>query len=356
MTESPLIANAPNNTSRFYRWQLLAWGAFILFNLVARQYFSYFHFSELINSLTIGISLFCVSSLLRQYYKRVFNLSRTSQCLAHALVASVLGAIMAMALYAAVLIPNQQLIFGQPVQQLMWQQLILGSPTIAIVLMLWSSLYLVFKKQALIKHNKAQQQALDNKLKAAQLDILLSQLNPHFLFNAINNIRALTLEDSHKAREMLTILSEVMRYTMQVEKAKTIALEQELTMVKHYLALNQLQFEHKLVVQYRLSPSCLSLSLPPMVLQLLVENAIKHGISKRKQGGVITIASQEYDNYWLLSVENSGQIQRQSSSGIGIVNIKQRLAMVYAAKASFSLTSTPHDTVLATLTLAKELV
>ncbi|MDC2888471.1 sensor histidine kinase [Psychrosphaera algicola] len=100
-----------------------------------------------------------------------------------------------------------------------------------------------------------------------------------------------------------------------------------------------MQFEDKLQVHFDLEPDTLNLSLPPMILQLLIENAIKHGIGKLKQGGDVVITSKLNDCQWIITVENSGTFPTASntSTGVGINNIKQRLFLVYADKASFSL-------------------
>lgn len=346
----------------FWLLQCFGWGLFTLLNLTARQYFVYFHYSELINSLVLGGSLLLSSSLLRKYYQKSLNNKQLKsqsivKSLINMLLASMVAGFLTMGLYALIIVPNQEVIFGQTTPQL-WLQLLIGSPMIMFLLFAWSVIYAIFKKQQQLKQAKRHQEQLGQSLQAAKLDILLSQLNPHFIFNAINNIRALIIEDSNKARDMLANLSEVMRYTMQINKAELISLTSEINVVKQYIALNKLQFEDKLCVEYIIDEQTLDLQLPPMILQLLIENALKHGIGKLKTGGLIKISSQLSVNgknqpYWLLSVENSGQLLRnetkddqhapitiKTNTGIGIKNIKERLAMVFAQQAKFTLTPT----------------
>jgi len=327
----------------FWSFQIGGWALFTLLNLAGRQYFVHFHFSELINSLVLGLSLIISTSGLRKYYQYRLKTKSGLAGLLQILLGSMVTGLVTMLLYAALIIPNQEFIFKSVHPQL-FQQILLGSPMVMFLILAWSSIYAMFKKQQHLKHAQQEQQTLEQSLKEARLDVLLSQINPHFIFNAINNIRALILEDSAKARDMLADLSEVMRYTMQIDKAEQILFSDELEVVNQYIALNKLQFEEKLTVRYNLAPQTMNKSLPPMVLQLLIENAIKHGIGKLKQGGEIIITSQVNQEHWLIVVENSGELTPVSSnnaksSGVGISNIKQRLSLVYGDKSEFFLTS-----------------
>jgi len=337
-----------NGKTNFLFWtiQISGWGIFTLLNLAARQYFVHFHFSELVNSLVLGICLIISTSALRKYYQSKLNTKSLLAGGMQILMASIVTGFTAMLLFALIIVPNQEAIFNTTDQEL-FQQLILGSPMVMFLILAWSAVYSMFKKQQELKKVQQKQDVLEQSLKVAQLDVLLSQINPHFIFNAINNIRALILEDTHKARDMLADLSEVMRYTMQIDKAKTILFSDELEVVKQYIALNKLQFEDKLQVDYNLAPETLSFSLPPMILQLLIENAFKHGIGKLKQGGKVEITSQVGEGYWTVSVENSGTLSLANTEntsknvGVGINNIKQRLSLVYGENSCFTLKSSP---------------
>ncbi|MBU2883840.1 histidine kinase [Psychrosphaera sp. B3R10] len=322
----------------FWFTQIVGWGLFTLINLAGRQYFVHYHFSELVNSVVLGICLFIITSILRLYYRRQLEGKKLSSSFIHIVGGSIVGGALTMLLFALIILPNQEAIWGMQSKDL-WQQLLLGSPMVMFLILVWSTLYVIFKNQQQLKNAQIVQNSLEQSLKVAKLDVLLSQINPHFIFNAINNIRALILEDADKARDMLADLSEVMRYTMQIDKERLIPFCDEIDVVKQYVALNKLQFEDKLQVHFDLEPDTLNLSLPPMILQLLIENAIKHGIGKLKQGGDVVITSKLHDCQWIITVENSGTFPTASntSTGVGINNIKQRLFLVYADKASFSL-------------------
>ncbi|TPH13381.1 sensor histidine kinase [Litorilituus lipolyticus] len=335
--------NTRNNNALFWFLQIIGWGLFTLLNLAGRQYFVHFHVSELINSLVLGSCLIITTSLLRKYYQSRLNSTHIVKTIGHMILASIVTACLTMMLFAVIIVPNQMAIFKSN-DQLLFQQIMLSAPMIAFLVLAWSALYTMLKKQQQLKHSQQAQKHLSHSLKEAQLDVFLSQINPHFIFNAINNIRALILEDADKARDMLAHLSEVMRYTMQIDKEKLISFSEEIDIVEQYIALNSLQFEDKLTTEYNLAPETMSLLLPPMVLQLLVENAIKHGIGKLTAGGIIKITSELHQEHWLISVENSGELlaknnPKQARSGVGLNNIKQRLALVYGKKSSFTLES-----------------
>lgn len=332
------LAERGKSHTLFWLMQFLGWGLFTLFNLAARQYFVHFHFSELVNSVVLGCCLFISTSILRRYFHGRLEGKSLSVSFIHLLGGSIVAGVVTMLLFALIILPNQQAIWGTQSNDL-WLQLLSGSPVVMFLILVWSIIYAIFKKQQQLKNAQSVQDSLEQSLKVAKLDVLLSQLNPHFIFNAINNIRALILEDADKARDMLANLSEVMRYTMQIDKEKLIHFSDEIDVVKQYIALNKLQFEDKLHVHYDLEPETLNLSLPPMILQLLIENALKHGIGKLKRGGEIVITSKLDDSQWAITVENSGAISTSKSTrtGVGINNIKQRLSLVYADKADFTL-------------------
>ena len=117
-------------------------------------------------------------------------------------------------------------------------------------------------------------------LSKARLNTLHSQINPHFIFNAINNIRALILEDKNKSRDMLANLSDIFRYSLAFEQAGKVALSEEMVIVAEYLELCKIQYERRLNVSIRVQEDCAGLFIPRMIIQMLTENAVKHGIAE----------------------------------------------------------------------------
>jgi two-component system, LytTR family, sensor kinase len=175
-------------------------------------------------------------------------------------------------------------------------------------------------------------------LKTAELANLKSQLNPHFLFNAINSIKALTISDPKLARTSLTQLSELLRTSLTIGNEQLVNLESEISFVKDYLFLEKIRYENRLNYSFDIEKNTLSIKIPPMILQLLVENAIKHGISKNKAGGEIIIKTTLIENIFTLSVSNTGKLKAtNTSSGVGIQNLQKRLYFFFQERAVFEV-------------------
>ena len=167
-------------------------------------------------------------------------------------------------------------------------------------------------------------------LKSTQLDALINQLNPHFLFNAINNIRALILEDPARARDMLARLADMLRYSLSKEDKAKVPLSAELAIVHEYIELCSIQFEDRLRFTAEADDNCLQALVPKLLLQLCVENAIKHGISKQIDGGCVRVSVRQQDAMLDIRIYNDGALSESNHSpGLGLQNIRQRLALLY---------------------------
>ncbi len=202
----------------------------------------------------------------------------------------------------------------------------------------WVVCYLVIKLLLRANKNRIERLELNTTLKQAQLNTLKGQINPHFMFNSLNNIRGLMLEDVEKSRDMLTKLSEMLRYSLTKNSVDGIALAEELEMVDNYIALSKIQFEDRLQFNKSVAEDTLQLQIPPMIIQLLVENAAKHGISNLKNGGIIDLEVTKDKEQLNIQVKNTGKLQiTKDSTQLGLKNIRQRLKLLYGEKASFSL-------------------
>jgi LytS/YehU family sensor histidine kinase len=179
---------------------------------------------------------------------------------------------------------------------------------------------------------------MESLVKELQLKTIKSHINPHFIFNALNSIRALVDENPERARTAITELSNILRSSMQAEKTETTSLEKELSIVKDYLELEQIRFEDRLTVEYNIDEDTLDQQVPPMMLQTLVENAIKHGVSRQMNGGVIRINSDFTENHHELIIENTGHLSdKKNSEGFGIASTTNRLKLLYGNDASFEI-------------------
>lgn len=221
--------------------------------------------------------------------------------------------------------------------------LIFDSP----LLMVWVSIYYVWHYIELGTKSEIQKVKLESLVKELELKTIKSHINPHFIFNALNSIRALVDENPGRARTAITELSNILRSSMQAEKQETVPLEKELSIVKDYLALEHIRFEDRLQVEYEIDEDTLDQPVPPMMLQTLVENAIKHGIGKQKSGGIIKVVSDFRDDYHELVVQNTGQLNGNvnESDGFGINSTHNRLKLLFGGKATFAIRDTEDNMV-----------
>src|SRR4029079_1347808 len=180
---------------------------------------------------------------------------------------------------------------------------------------------------------------LEALVKELELKTIKSHINPHFIFNALNSIRALIDENPGRARTAITELSNILRSSMQAEKVETVPFERELGIVKDYLALEYIRFEDRLKIEYQRDADTLDQPVPPMMLQTLVENAIKHGIGKQIHGGVVRVISDFKENFHELVVLNTGYLNGhiQEGDGFGLFSTKNRLQLLFGEKANFEI-------------------
>jgi two-component system, LytTR family, sensor kinase len=208
-----------------------------------------------------------------------------------------------------------------------------------LVLLTWAAFFLGNRLQQILKSVQLDRLRLDAAVKEAELKALRSQVNPHFLFNSLNTIRSLIEEDRLKAREAVTRLAELFRASLRSSEVDTVALRTELHTVNAYLALEKLRFEERLQIHLQVDPEALNLSIPPFLLQTLIENAFKHGIYPQSAGGTITCTIQAPANGLRLTVTNPGQLpaeEKYRESGIG--NARARLKLIYGPEASLEIT------------------
>ena len=227
-----------------------------------------------------------------------------------------------------------------------------------LIFLVWNLIYFFFQYFSKFQLAEVEKWQLDAQFKEAQLGTLKSQIRPHFMFNTLNNIRALILEDKHKARAMLINFSELLRYALQMSKASFVKLEEEMDMIRRYFQLLSIQYEDRLQYEIEMDPGLGEQEIPPMMLQFLVENSIKYGIDPNANGGSIRLKITQEEGQLILKVYNSGQLQEEapqaSRLGIGLKNIRERLQLLYKGKASFSIQQIP-DFVVATIKIPEKI-
>jgi hypothetical protein len=170
----------------------------------------------------------------------------------------------------------------------------------------------------------------------AELRMLRSQIDPHFLFNSLNSISAMTSSNPAGARAMTLQLADFFRHSLGLEPHCKVTLEAELTLARHFLAIEQVRFGERLAVEQHVSSDSMACLLPPMILQPLVENAVKHGIGNLTEGGTVRIVATRAGSLLHLAVENHVDPDQPPMPGIGIglSNVRQRLAAAYGAEAA----------------------
>lgn len=182
---------------------------------------------------------------------------------------------------------------------------------------------------------------LEKDLETAQLQALRMQLQPHFLFNTLHTIGAkVRLDESQSAVKMLSILSDLLRKILQSETVQQVSLAEELTFIKEYLALEQIRFKNRLDIQYQLDDNSQAHLVPNLILQPVIENAIKHGFSKKLDAQTLRISSEKQSDGLLLTVYNDGPpIDHNLKEGIGLSNTRNRLIHLYNNADLFSISN-----------------
>jgi hypothetical protein len=209
----------------------------------------------------------------------------------------------------------------------------------SIMLWLWSAAWITWQYVRRFREGEVAKYRAEAAQAKLELDVLKAQVNPHFMFNALNNLRAMINEDKDKARDMVTRLSNILRHTLYHSRRDRVTVAEELGVVRDYVALEQLHYEHNLRVDWQIGDGIQDATLPPMLLQLLVENAVKHGIAKTVGGGEVGIhlygETHSGARRLCIRVTNPGDWEpsasggtEPASQGLGLSNLRERLARV----------------------------
>jgi len=192
--------------------------------------------------------------------------------------------------------------------------------------------------------NESERRALkaESALVAARLEALRSRLNPHFLFNALHTVGALVRQDSERAENAVEKLGDILRHTLRDDLGETVPFREEWTLTERYLEFEQLRYEQRLSVTRNIDPSSFSCSTPSFALQTLVENAVRHSIDSRVQGGHVEISTRVDDGTFFLRVRDDGPggpVSGGPGAGYGLRALRERLEAVYGDAASLAIRS-----------------
>jgi signal transduction histidine kinase len=203
-----------------------------------------------------------------------------------------------------------------------------------LTLLAWTGGYFVIQLWRILQERERRLLEFQVSARDAQLRALAYQLNPHFLFNALNSLRALVLEDQGRAREMITRLAAFLRHTLAVPEHGENSVAEELEALRSYLAIEQVRFEERLVVTWDVTPAAEARVVPSLILQPLVENAIRHGGSDADGRVEVRIAASTAGEELRLVVSNTGSMDRTGAraAGMGLENVRSRLAFAFPGR------------------------
>ena len=244
---------------------------------------------------------------------------------------------------------------AQPEEMWTLPQILISTVNGTVIFFFWTAIYFgvhyFFRFQA---SERARWQS-HAATREAELRALKAQINPHFLFNCLNSACGLIPVDPHRATKVLTQVSDLLRYSLNANQQTTVKMQTELEMVNRYLELERVRLEERLRYQIEVPPEMSSLKVPVMMVQMLVENSIKHGIAQSPQGGFVTIKGRTGQDSFTIEVINTGNLSDNASpDALGLRNISDRLKLLYGDRACFRIEQASPDTVSAQLHLPRE--
>ena len=327
--------------NRYIKVQLFFWSAYFLVNLVFVGVWGYYSHTGLLIFLLLSLLLGFASHGLRKLYHRFAHTMSALQLGLHLVwllpaTALAVQTLLHAVIYIAITIVGP----GDNIQPISAGSFIGYSMNTCIMLMLWSILYLFHREFKQRRETEIAHWRDQVKLRDMELQFLRSQINSHFLFNSLNNLRSLILEEPHAARQGLSDLATLLRGVLQADNKVTVSLREELEWVRGYLALESLQLEDRLHCHFAIDDALLEQKVPPLLLQTLVENAIKHGIAKRRTGGYIRITAQRVSpSEWQLMITNphADSPGKHAGNSVGLNNTRARLAAAFGDQAYFVL-------------------
>ncbi len=321
------------HNKRYWICQIGGWTFYTLINLIFFELTSNTTKQDYIIYLFVIVLGISISHVYRTLLKK---LKIVEMNFLYQTVTMLVSSILKGAITALIINLILKLIF--PSAPMSFQNLVKDIINFSTLFFVWNIIY--FGYHYLLNYKRAE---IDNlRLEAAgkesELNSLKAQLNPHFMFNSMNSIRALVDEDPAKAKTAVTQLSNILRNSLLMNKSKEITIGEEMSLVKDYLDLEKIRYEERLSFELNIDPKTEHLMVPPLIIQGQVENAIKHGISKLEGGGKINISSKLYDSTLMILVANTGQLNTERSiTGLGFQNSLQRLQLMYGKQATINI-------------------
>ena len=343
------ITDTLKRKNLYWLSQASGWSLYVIVNLFIISSFESIPFNRIVLWILLGIYGLIFSHLYRLHIKK-YNWTNLplKKIIPRVLIASF---IVALLIYIPVYI-SAYLLKVERHSQNITAIIAAGLFNVSGVILVWSLIYFAIHYFENSKIAEIETLIFEAAVKDFELKTLKAQINPHFMFNAMNSIRALIEEDPQNAKDAITKLSNLMRYTLRIERTETVPLADELKTIQDYLDLEKIRFEERLNYKIQSTFDSDRVEIPPMMVQTLVENGIKHGISKITKGGVVDIDAKIVDSFLMIEIRNSGKFDEEAlknSRGFGVGNTKHRLALLYGENASLILTNENNNTVLAKL-------
>lgn len=322
----------------FWILQSAGWGAYFLLRTLTGVA-NAFGWSYVLHTALLTATGYSVTLLMAAAYRRLIRAKPITTW-----VGSILIVVVAAAAFSVIETSSYSTFVspGTPPEGIRF----LGAIGLTVILLIaWSALYYSINFYILLEEQNHQLEKLEFQASSAQLAMLRYQLNPHFLFNTLNSISTLVLlKDTERANLMLSRLSSFLRYTLVNEPSGTVTLAQEVETLKLYLEIEKMRFEDRLQPRFDIDPQVAAARLPSLLLQPLVENAIKYAVTPQEGGAQITIEGRRVIDRLLITVADTGpgleaRPNRATSTGVGLANIRDRLAQAYGDNHRFETES-----------------
>jgi sensor histidine kinase YesM len=357
-----------STTRAYWTCQLLGWGLYgssQVYNAIATLPFSW-------ERLVLEITLLNLAAIGFTQLLRVFMLRRgwtklsVRQLVPRSLVASaLLGLVLSSAMHFMAVAPlwgldpiDQAHLEAIPKVIRTMDPLVLRAINWGLAFFIWIALYISITSVRERHAAELRQSELSRALQAAELKLLKSQLNPHFLFNSLNSVRALIAEDPSRARDAVTQLAGLLRYTLRSDHEELVTLERELKTVGDYLALESLRLGDRMRVELDIAAGAQDIRVPVMLLQTVVENAIKHGIADLPGGGVLQVSATLHGDALHVEVRNPRPTNPTPSEpqGSGLYNAAERLRLLFGSRATLELDLSQSELAIVRIRVPKEVV
>ncbi len=336
----------PGRKKLYWLSQFCGWSLFVLVNLIIISNYESIPAERIFVWIILGLIGIAITHILRTVIRKNGWLDLPLK--------KIIPRVLLSSLIAGIIIYSLTTGFSLAIgafrsEEYRWISSVAGIINLSGISLVWALIY--FALHYLENYQKAEIESLiwESAVKDFEIKTLKAQLNPHFMFNAMNSIRALIEEDPENAKVAVTKLSNILRYSLKIERTETVTLEDEIKTIKDYLDLEKIRFEERLKYNLDISPDSNKVEIPPMMIQTLIENGIKHGVSKRTNGGEVSLITKVDAGNLLIEIRNTGHLnneQLRSSDGFGIANTKHRLSLLFGEDARFSIKNENESTVL----------